>query len=114
MYVRIARFEGGTPAEVEAQVTRIRQDVEAVARGDSSTMIPPRLASVARKIDVLADRAGSKAAVIVYCDTAEDAAEVDRLLGGMDPPREARPGRRVSADVYEVVAEATIQARRAA
>jgi hypothetical protein len=116
MYVRMARFEGSVPQELIDRAESIKKDVEAVAVGGSSSILPVDLSRVARKVDVLLDRDGGKVAVLVYCDTAEDAAEVDRILDGVNPPRAAEggSGRRVGADIYEVIATQTLQVQRAA
>jgi hypothetical protein len=115
MYVRMARFEGSVPQDLIDQADSIKQDVEKVSRGGQSSILPVDLSRVARKIEVLLDRDGAKVAVLVYCDTAEDAAEVDRILDSVNPPREeGRSGRRVGVDIYEVVADQTLQVQRAA
>ena len=115
MYVHMARFEGSVPQELINRAESIKEDVEAVGVGGPSSILPLDLTRVARKVDVLLDRDGGKVAVLVYCDTAEDAAEVDRILDGMDPPREeGGSSRRVGVDIYEVVATQTLQVQRAA
>ncbi len=112
MYVRMARFEGGTPADAEAQAQRMRQDMETLSRGETPPMLPREIGRLANKLEMLFDRDRGKVAVLIYCDTARDAAEVDRILDSMNPGQGS--GRRVSAEIYEVVLEQSLKGSRKA
>jgi len=101
MYVRIARFEGGTTAQIEEEGTRIRRDIQAARRGDPSPEIPAELARLAQRIEMLVDRERGAVAVLVYSDTADQAREIDRIMNEMSPTSDEW-GRRVSAEVFEV------------
>ena len=113
MYVRLARFEGGDLSDIEAEAEQIRQDIEVAGSGSATHYLPPELARVTRRMELLLDREQGAIAVIVSCDTAQDAAEADRILSGIQPRRSGW-GRRVSVGVYEVVLDEVTEARRAA
>jgi hypothetical protein len=113
MYARLARFEGGDLSDIEAEAEQIKEDIETVGSGGATHYLPPELARVTRRMELFLDREQGAVAVVVYCDTAQDAAEADRILTGMQPRRSGW-GRRVSADVYEVVVDQATQGRRAA
>jgi hypothetical protein len=101
MFVRIARFEGGTIAQIEEEGARIRRDLEAARRGDESPEIPSELALLASRFEMLIDRGRGAVAVLVYADTEEQARQIDRIMDGMSPSS-GEWGHRVSAEVYEV------------
>ena len=101
MFVRIARFEGGTTAQIEEEGARIRRDLEAARRGDEGPEIPSELALLASRFEMLIDRGRGSVAVLVYADTEEQAREIDRIMDGMSPSS-GQWGHRVSAEVYEV------------
>ena len=101
MYVRIARFEGGTTAEIEEEGARIRRDLETARRGEDSPEVPSELALLASRIEMLIDRERGAVAMLVYAETREQAREIDRIMDGMSPSS-GEWGKRVSADVYEV------------
>ena len=101
MYVRIARFEGGSTAQIEEEGTRIRRDLEAARRGEESSEVPRELARLARRIEMLIDRERGATAMVVYAETVEQAREIDRIMDGMSPSS-SEWGKRVSAEVYEV------------
>jgi hypothetical protein len=113
MYVRMARFEGGSLHDVMAETELIRENVEAAKRGESSTYMPEDLARVTSRIEMMVNRENASVAVLVYCETIQQAAEADRILAGMSP-RNSGWGRRVSADVYEVTVDEAVGAKRAA
>jgi len=101
MFVRIARFEGGTTARIEEEGTRIRRDLEAARRGESGPEVPSELALLATRLEMLVDRERGAVAVLVYAETEEQIREVDRIMNEMSPSS-GEWGRRVSAEVYEV------------
>lgn len=101
MYVRIARFEGGSTAQIEEEGARIRRDLEAARRGEEGPEVPRELAGLAGRIEMLIDRERGATAMLVYTDTAEQAREIDRIMDGMSPSS-GEWGKRASAEVYEV------------
>lgn len=113
MYVRMARFEGGDLHDVLAELDLIRADIETVRRGESSEYLPADLARVTDRIEVMVNREKSAAALLVYCDTIQQAGEADRILASMQP-RHHGWGTRVSADIYEIAIDESPRAQRAA
>ena len=101
MFVRIARFEGGSAAQIEEEGARIRRDLEVARRGDESPEIPSELALLASRFEMLIDRERGAVAVLVYAETEEQARQIDRVMDGMSPSADEW-GKRVSAEVYEV------------
>ena len=101
MFVRIARFEGGTTAQIEEEGARIRRDLEATRRGESGPEVPSELALLASRLEMLIDRDGGAVAVLVYAETEDQIREIDRIMDGMSPSSEGW-GRRASVELYEV------------
>jgi hypothetical protein len=101
MYVRIARFEGGTAAQIEEEGSRIRRDLEAAGRGEEGPEMPSELTLLAQRIELLVDRERGAATMLVYTETEEQAREVDRIMDGMSPSTSGW-GHRVSNEVLEV------------
>jgi hypothetical protein len=113
MFVRLARFEGGAIEDIEAEARQVSSALEAARRGETSEYLPQGLADRVERIELLADRSNGCVAMLVYCASEDDCREVDRIMDGMSPQRNGW-GHRVSRDVYEVLDDGTIEARRAA
>jgi hypothetical protein len=58
MFVRIARFEGGSTAQIEEEGARIRRDLEAARRGEDSPEVPSELALLASRFEMLSTASG--------------------------------------------------------
>jgi hypothetical protein len=101
MYVRIARFEGGDMDEIEAEAALMRDGIAAYRHGETIKELPPRLAQVTRRVEMLVDRHRREVVVSVYCASREDVHEADAILSAMSPGPKGW-GRRVAADIYEV------------
>jgi len=101
MYVRIARFEGGDMDEIEAEGALLKDGIAALKRGETTRELPPRLAEVTSRVEMLYDRHKSTVVLCVYCESRDQVLEADRILEGMTPTNKGW-GRRVSADIYEV------------
>jgi len=112
MYVRIARFEGGSAEVIRSEAEEMRKGVEAARHGDPSGHMPSELTRLTRRLEVFADADHGKVAVAVYCSTTEELDEVDRIMAAMSP-RESGWGKRVSADTYEVVVDEVTSLRMA-
>lgn len=104
MYVRIARFEGGDPDEMEAEGALLRDGIAALKRGETTRELPPRLAEITSKVEMLVDRHNGRVAVCVYCEREDQVREADDILTAMSPANKGW-GSRVSADIYEVALE---------
>jgi hypothetical protein len=101
MFVRIARFEGGTTAQIEEEGARIRGDLEAARRGEPGAEVPSELALLASRLEMLIDRDRGAVAMLVYAETRDQLREIDRIMDGMAPSSEGW-GKRVSVELYEV------------
>jgi len=112
MYVRIARFEGGTADDIVAEAEEIRRGVAAAGRGENDQYFPKELTDLAGRMEMLVDRGQGSAVILLYCDSEADAREVDRIMDGMSPQRVGW-GKRVSSDVYEVVLDEATGRREA-
>ncbi len=97
MWVRVARFEGGTAEGLEAEMARSKQVLEEFRSGG----LPPGLEGVTRVMEAI-NRAEGTGLAIIFCDTEEEMRKTDEALNNMSPPAEAS-GRRVSAGLYEVM-----------
>jgi len=102
MYVRIARFEGGSADDIVAEAEDIRRGVAAAGRGENNQSFPKELTDLVARMEMLVDRGQGSAVILLYCESQADAREVDRIMDGMSPQREGW-GKRVSSDVYELV-----------
>ena len=87
MYVRIARFEGGSTAQIEEEGARIRRDLEAARRGEEAPRYRRERAGLASRIEMLIDRERGATAMLVYAETAEQA----RALGRSGRVRRRQP-----------------------
>lgn len=101
MYVRIARFEGGDMDEIDAEGALLCDGIAALRRGETTHELPPRLAEVTSRVEMLVDRKHSAVAFCVYSEREEDMREADTILAGMTPANKGW-GTRVSAEIYEV------------
>jgi hypothetical protein len=97
MWVRVARFEGGTAEGLEAEMARSKQLLEEFRGGG----LPPGFKGVTRVLEAI-NRAEGSGLAIILCDREEEMRKADEALNNMSAPAEAS-GRRVSAGVYEVI-----------
>jgi len=93
MWIRVARFEGGTAEGLDTEMARSKEF--------GSDGLPPGLEGVTRVMEAI-NRAEGTGLAIIFCETEEDMRKADEALNNMSPPAEAS-GRRVSAGVYEVM-----------
>ena len=112
MFVRIARFEGGKAAEIEAEGTRIQRDLGQIG-GRGQGEIPPELARLASRLEMLVDRERGAVAMLVYAKTEDDIRQIDRIMNEMSPST-GEWGRRVSVEIYEVFLDKSPQLAKAA
>ena len=112
MYVRIARFEGGSAEGILKETDEMRADLEAVRRGEQGSM-PPELTEIVSRIEVFIDPKRGSTAMALYCETEEQIRRADSILDAMSPSSDDM-GRRVSADIYEVAIDEAAKLSRAA
>jgi hypothetical protein len=117
MFARVTRFEGSDPAKLKQELAdmgdqmqrgltdeSIDQMADAVKGQFERDEVARLLGSIKRTI-VLADEEKGSSAMVLFCETEEDARGVDRLFDAMSPGEGG--GRRQSADIYEVAIEQT-------
>jgi hypothetical protein len=102
MYVRMARFEGGTADDIVAEADEVRRDIVAIGRGEKGQYFAKELTDRVGRMEILVDREQGSVTILVYCDSQDAAREVERIMDGMSP-RHGGWGKRVSSDVFEVV-----------
>jgi len=117
MYARMTRFEGSDPAQLKQELDGMRKQMEGGLSEEAiDQMAEPvkgqferdevaRLLKSIKRTIVLADADQGSSAMVVFCDTEEDARGVDRLFDAMSPGEGG--GKRQSADVYEVAIDQT-------
>jgi hypothetical protein len=98
VWARVARFAGGTPAGLDAEMASTKQHLANGSRG-----LPPGLDRVKHVIEAINREEGTGLS-IVFCDSEEELRKADEALNGMSPSSEGS-GRRVSVGLYEVVVD---------
>ena len=93
MFVRIARFEGGDPSQVDETVSRVRTMMD-----EGST--PPGLED-ARRSMMLVDRSTGVRLGLTFFDSEDAMRRGDEALNAMTPPGDST-GRRTSVELYDV------------
>ena len=117
MHARITRFEGGDPATLKQEIDDMRSQMASGMTDEAIDQMADQvkgqferdevarlLASIKRTI-VLADTEQGSSAMLLFCDTEEDARGVDRLFDALSPGEGG--GKRQSAEVYEVAIDQT-------
>ena len=99
MWVRVARFEGGTAEGLDAEMAQTKQHLADAGIGG----LPAGLEDVTRVLEAI-NRVEGTGISMVFCETEEDLRKADQVLNAMSPSSEAA-GRRVSADMYEVITD---------
>ena len=117
MYARVTRFEGSNPATLKQELDDMRTQMEGgltdeaidqmaeYVKGQFERDEVARLLRSIKRTIVLADADKGSSAMVMFCDTEEDARGVDRLFDAMSPGEDG--GKRQSADVYEVAIDQT-------
>jgi hypothetical protein len=98
MWVRVARFEGGTAEGLDAEMARSKQNLES-AKTDG---LPAGLEGVNRVIEAV-NRTEGTGIALVFCELEADLHKVDQTLNEMSPSSDA--GRRISVGMYEVMTD---------
>jgi hypothetical protein len=117
MYARVTRFDGGEPATLKQELDDMRNQMQSGLTDEAIDQLAEqvkgqferdevaRLLSSIKRTIVLADAEKGSSAMVLFCDTEEDARGVDRLFDAMSPGEGG--GKRQSADVYEVAIDQT-------
>ena len=117
MFARVTRFEGSEPAKLKQELGEMRNQMERGLSDESIDQMAEQvkgqferdevarlLGSIKRTI-VLADAEKGSSAMVLFCETEDDARGVDKLFDAMSPGEGG--GRRESADIYEVAIDQT-------
>ena len=117
MYARVTRFEGSDPATLKQELVDMRNQMQGGLTDDAIDQMAEyvkgqferdevaRLLRSIKRTIVLADAKNGRSAMLMFCETEEDARAVDRLFDAMSPGDGG--GKRQSADVYEVAIDQT-------
>ena len=117
MYARVTRFEGSDPATLKQELEDMRSQMQGGLTDEATDQMAEqvkdqferaevaRLLKSIRRTIVLADSEQGSSAMILFCDTEEDARGVDRLFDAMSPGEGG--GKRQSAEIYEVAIDQT-------
>jgi hypothetical protein len=111
VYVRIARFEGGDPSQIDALADDMRGKIRAGREHGLPADAPQELKTLSETVTrfiELADRKTGAGVGIAFCETEEDLRRADEALNAMSP--DAQEGsRRTSVEIYEVVLDEAVR-----
>jgi hypothetical protein len=99
MWVRVARFGGGTAEGLDAEMVQTKQHLADAKTGG----LPAGLEGVKHVLEGI-NRTDGTGVSMVFCETEEDLRKADQALNDMSPSSKAA-GRRVSAEMYEVMTD---------
>lgn len=103
MYARIARFEGGEPGRIDAQVAEMKMQMQGMKSGGLPADAPEgaqTLMETVSRVMQFVDRQSGTSVGIVFCETEEKMERAHAALDQMSP--EDGSGRRTSAEVFEL------------
>ena len=103
MYVRIARFEGAAPDQLDGMIEGIRRQIaesrERAAAGDVSDDESAGMNALRRAV-VAVERESGRTASLMFADSEEDMRKVDTWLNSLSPGPSG--GGRTSVEIYDV------------
>jgi hypothetical protein len=102
MYARMARFEGGDPSGIDAQVAEMRKQMLSAKSGglpDAPEGVRTLMETVSRFMHFV-DRGSGTSVGIAFCETEEEMQRAEAALDQMSP--EEGGGRRTSAENFEL------------
>jgi hypothetical protein len=99
MWVRVARFEGGTAEGLDAEMAQSKQHLADAKTG----VMPAGLEGVTRVLEAI-NRTEGTGVALIFCESEEELRKADQALNDMSPSSEAA-GRRVSVGMYEVMTD---------
>ena len=117
MYARVTRFEGSKPETMKQELDDMRSQMQGGLTDESIDQMAEqvkgqferdevaRLLGAIKRTIVLADAERGSSAMVLFCESEEDARDVDRLFDAMSPGEGG--GRRQSADIYAVAIDQT-------
>ncbi len=103
MYARMARFEGGDPRGIDAQVAEMRMQMQSAKAGglpaDAPEGVRTLMETVSRFMHFV-DRESGTSVGIAFCETEEEMQRAEAALDQMSP--EEGGGRRTNAEIFEL------------
>ena len=110
MYARVAHFEGGDPATMDAELEDMKRQMEAARGGQMPDDAPAEtqtlMETVVRWVELI-DRSTGASVGIAFCASEDDARRADAALDAMSPP--GGVGRRTSVAIYEVALDESFE-----
>jgi hypothetical protein len=104
MYARMARFEGGDPGRIDAQVAEMRMQMQGAKSGGLPADAPEGVRTLMETVNRFmhfVDRENGTSIGIAFCETEEEMRRADAVLNEMSP--EEGSGSRTSAEMFELV-----------
>ena len=104
MYARIARFEGGDPSRIDAQLAEMRTQMQSAKSGGLPAGSPEGVRTLMETVSRFlhfVDRESGTSVGIAFCETEDEMQRADAALNQMSP--EEGGGRRTSAEIFELV-----------
>ena len=103
MHARIARFEGGEAASMDAQVAEMRMQMQGARSGNLPADAPEEVRTLMEAVSRFmhfVDRKSGTSVSIAFCETEDDLQRADAALNQMSP--EEGSGSRTSAEIFEL------------
>jgi hypothetical protein len=103
VYARIARFEGGDPGRIDAQVAEMRMQMQGARSGELPADAPEGVRTLMETVSRFmhfVDRKSGTSVGIAFCETEDDLQRADAALNQMSP--EEGSGLRTSAEIFEL------------
>ncbi|MBM2821734.1 MAG: hypothetical protein HW413_480 [Thermoleophilia bacterium] len=110
MHARMARFEGGDPGRIDAQVAEMRMQMQGARSGELPADAPEGVRTLMETVSRFmhfVDRKNGTSVGIAFCETEEDLQRADAVLNQMSP--EEGSGSRTSAEIFELVLDESFQ-----
>jgi hypothetical protein len=103
MYARVAHFEGGDAATIDAELADMKRQMDAARGGQMPDDAPAEaralMETVVRWVE-LVDRSTGASVGIAFCESEDDVRRAHAALDAMSPPDGV--GKRRSVGIYEV------------
>jgi hypothetical protein len=109
MHARIARFEGGDAASMDAQVAEMRMQMQGARSGNLPADAPEAVGTLMEAVSRFmhfVDRESGTSVSIAFCETEEDVRAADAALDQLSPDEGG--GRRTSVEIFELVLDESL------
>jgi hypothetical protein len=111
MYARVARFEGGDVATIDAQIAEMKSQIEGTRTSGLPADAPAEMRTLTETVSrfvELVDRKTGTSLGISFCETEEEMRRADEALNQMSPPDDSGV-HRTSVEIYEVALDETFR-----